>query len=108
MAVSLEDAKLYLKVDSDITEDDALIEGLIEAASGYIEQCTGKYNNDDALYDLCTKMLVAHWYENRATFYPKPGNLSELPHAITAMIHHISLAAHYPALTDEAEGDAHD
>lgn len=104
MAVSLEAAKQYLKLDADIVEDDELIEGLIEGANEYIEQCTGKRNDNSKLYDLCIKLLVAHWYENRATFYPKPGNLSEMPHAVTALIRHIGLASHYPALDDTGGG----
>lgn len=103
--VTLEQVKNYLKVDTDITDDDELITGLIAGANGYIEQCTGKRNNDDPTYDLCTELLVAHWYENRATFYPKPGNLSELPHSITALIQHIALAAHYPPLEGGDAGD---
>lgn len=104
MAVSLEAAKQYLKLDADIVEDDDLIEGLIEGANEYIEQCTGKRNDDSKLYDLCIKLLVAHWYENRATFYPRPGSLSEMPHAVTALIRHIGLASHYPALDDTGGG----
>ncbi len=104
MAVSLEAAKQYLKLDADIVEDDELIEGLIEGANEYIEQCTGKRNDNSKLYDLCIKLLVAHWYENRATFYPKPGNLSEMPHAVTALLKHISLAGHYPPVQEGSDG----
>lgn len=42
MAVTLEQAKEYLRIDEDLTEDDALIGGLIEAAIDYLEQTTGK------------------------------------------------------------------
>lgn len=98
--VTLEAAKNYLKVDADITEDDDLITSLISAAEGYIEQCTGKRNDDNDTYDLTIKLLVAHWYENRQTYNPKPGTLSELPHSITALIRHIASAQAYPALEE--------
>lgn len=37
MAVTLEQAKEYLRIDEDLTEDDELIGGLIEAATDYLE-----------------------------------------------------------------------
>lgn len=100
--VTLGEAKNYLKVDADITEDDELITSLIGAAEGYIEQCTGKRNDDNATYDLAIKLLVAHWYENRQTYNPKPGTLSELPHSITALIQHIASAQAYPPIEETA------
>ena len=104
MAVSLEAAKQYLKLDADIFEDDELIEGLIEGANEYIEQCTGKRNDDSKLYDLCIKLLVAHWFENRATLNTKPGTWEEMPHAVTALLKHISLASHYPPVQEGSDG----
>lgn len=64
--VTLEQAKNYLKIDSDITDDDNLVTSLINAAGDYVKRTTGKINtnaNSSQLYDLCVKMLVAHWYE---------------------------------------------
>ena len=61
--VTLEQAKNYLKIDSDITDDDNLVTSLINAAGDYIKRTTGKINtnaNSSQLYDLCVKMLVAH------------------------------------------------
>lgn len=100
--VTLEDAKAYLKVDEDITEEDTLIESLIEAAEQYVEQSTGKQNTG-GLYDLCVKLLVAHWFENRAAFSPKPGTISELPHSVTALMQHIAMASVYPELERAGE-----
>ena len=40
--ITVDEARLHLKIDSDITEDDALIAGLIRAARGKIESYTGK------------------------------------------------------------------
>ncbi len=98
MAVTLEQAKEYLRIDEDLTEDDALIGGLIEAAIDYLEQTTGKkYSDDSQLFVLAVKMLVAHWYENRSVFSTKT-NINNLPHSIEAIITHISLAQHYKPL----------
>ena len=92
MAVTLSQAKNYLKVDADITEDDELITGLIDAANDYVKRTTGKTNNGDnsSLYDLCVEMLVAHWYENRAVYSAKPGAINDIPHTVTALLIHIA------------------
>lgn len=99
--VTLEDAKVFLKVDEDITEEDTLIQSLIESAEQYVEQSTGK-RNTGGLYDLCVKLLVAHWFETRATYSQKPGTISELPHSVTALMRHIAMASAYPDLEEES------
>lgn len=99
MAVTLEQAKNYLKVDEDITDDDELISSLISAADDYVERTTGKTNSGDnssSLYDLCVKMLVAHWYENRAVYSAKPGAINDIPHTVTALLIHIAQCSDYP------------
>lgn len=99
MAVTLAQAKNYLKIDADITEDDEFITELINAAVDYVERTTGKTNNGDnssSLYDLCVKMLVAHWYENRAVYSAKPGAINDIPHTVTALLIHISQCNAYP------------
>ena len=99
MAVTLAQAKNFLKIDSDITDDDELVQALIDAADEYIQNQTGKANsNDDALYNQCIKMLVAHWYENRSIYSPKPGTLSELPHSVTSLVQHIANCDAYPVI----------
>lgn len=100
MAVTLEQVKEYLRIDEDLIEDDELISSLIEAATDYMEQTTGKkYNDNSQLYVLAVKMLVAHWYENRSIFSTKT-NVNNLPHSIEAIINHISLASKYEPLGD--------
>lgn len=101
MAVTLEQAKEYLRIDEDLTEDDELIGSLIEAATDYLEQTTGKkYSDNSQLFVLAVKMLVAHWYENRSVFSTKT-NVNNLPHSIEAIITHISLAQYYKPLGSE-------
>ena len=40
--LTVEDVKLYLRIDEDITEDDMFIDESISDAVTYIEQMTGK------------------------------------------------------------------
>lgn len=96
MTVTLEQAKNYLKVDEDITDDDELISSLISAASDYVERTTGKMADGSPLCELCVKQLVAHWYENRAVYSSKPGAINVLPHTVTALLTHIAQCEAYP------------
>lgn len=98
MTVTLAQAKNWLKIDSDITDDDELITELISAANEYIEDRTGKRNNGSALYDQCIKLLVCHWYENRAIYSSRPGAINPIPHSADALIIHIAQCSRYPDL----------
>ena len=101
MAVTLEDLKNYLKVDDDITEDDDLLKGMMLAAVDYIEQTTGKkFNADAELFNIAERELILQWYENRTSYTTKT-SLNELPHSLSAILKHISLAQHYASLDDE-------
>lgn len=95
--LDLEKVKPYLRV-TDI-EDDALIYSMIIASSSLIKGQTGKsfYKGadieDDELYILAVKMLVAHWYDNRGmTQY---GKVSEISLSAQAIIDHIKLDGDY-------------
>lgn len=73
MAVTLAQAKNYLKLDNDITDDDELVTSLISAAGDYVRRTTGKVNTGDntsQLYDLCIKMLVAHCVDIIVMIHP--------------------------------------
>jgi uncharacterized phage protein (predicted DNA packaging) len=96
--ITLEEAKVYLKVESNVTEDDDLISALILAAAEYISKATGKADEGSKIYDLCEKILVAHWYENRGT--ATTANIIEMPHAVQAMLTHIKLSGAYPESGD--------
>lgn len=103
MAVTLEQAKEYLRLDEDLTEDDELISGLIEAATDYLEQTTGKkYSDNSQLFALAVKMLVAHFYENRSIFSTKT-DVNNLPYSLDAIIKHISLASKYEPLEESSD-----
>ncbi|MGE7216590.1 head-tail connector protein [Priestia koreensis] len=75
MTVTLEEMKLYLRVDEDLEDD--LIESFIKVAEEYIFNATGKKFDENApeTAKLIVKLLVSHWYENRAITTNQPSNL---------------------------------
>jgi uncharacterized phage protein (possible DNA packaging) len=107
--MTLDEAKKYLRVDGDITDDDTLIQSSLIAAASYINGKTGKTKvktgvdgeglpiygdiTEDELYNLCLKMLLAHWYENRVPQIP--GAYTNVDHSVDALITHISLCGDY-------------
>ena len=84
--ITLEEAKSYLRVDT-AAEDD-LITSLISAAADYIRECTGKEDDGSPLYELCEKILVAHWYEHREAV---SGTVTDVPHTLQSLLNHIKL-----------------
>lgn len=93
--MTVEEIKLYLKVDND--DEDALIEGQMAAATRYIERTTGKAYTDDEVWNICVKMLVAHWYENRGVQSGR-GNV-RFDYSVTSLMNHIALCGEYPCLS---------
>jgi uncharacterized phage protein (predicted DNA packaging) len=106
--MALNDAKAYAKID--INDDDPLIQSLIASATTYINGKTGKTKvktgidkstglpiyddiSKDELYNLCIKMLVAHWNENRSP--QVPGTLTKVEFSVDALISHITLCGDY-------------
>ena len=63
--MTLGDLKLYLRVDSDDLDHE--IEVMQQAAEQYLENAGVSTNAENKLVDICTKILVAHWFENRGT-----------------------------------------
>lgn len=62
--MNLEELKLFLKIDDN--EEDILIEGLQLSAEEYLINAGIKKDYTKELYKLAIKILVSHWYENRA------------------------------------------
>ena len=102
--MTLDDVKLYLRVDT--SDDDALIQSLITAAETYIKQQTGKTKkivgaeetdiSTDDLYNLCVKLLVAHWYENRGVEKASSRNtIAKISHSVDALVNHIAMCGDY-------------
>ena len=95
--MTLDDMKLYLHVDADEEED--IISSLMTAAESFIQQTTGKTLkgtaaiSTDELYNTCVKMLVAHWYENRAV--QATTQLNDFSYSVQTIINHISQCGDY-------------
>jgi len=62
--LTVENAKLYCRIDNN--EEDDLIKNLIDAADSYIKTACGDYNSNSPKAELCQRILVNHWYENRS------------------------------------------
>lgn len=62
--LTLEEIKVFLKVDNE--EEDMFIQGLQLSAEEYLTNAGIKKDYTKELYKLAIKILVSHWYENRA------------------------------------------
>lgn len=62
--MDLEELKLFLRIDGE--EEDSLIEGLKIGAEEYLNNAGINKDYNKELYKLAIKILVTHWYENRA------------------------------------------
>lgn len=62
--MDLEELKLFLKIDDN--EEDNLIQGLNLSAEEYLTNAGIIKDYSKELYKLAIKILVSHWYENRA------------------------------------------
>lgn len=103
--MDVEEVKTYLRVDG--SDRNAEITGMMAAAAGYIYGQTGKTKrvttvaalpvetdiSDDELYQLCVKILCAHWYENRGIGII--GKYSTISISADALINHIAMCSDY-------------
>jgi len=78
--MTLDELKLYLRIDG--SDEDALIQGLQAAAEQFLKNGGASSTNNVDLYNLCAKLLIAHWYENREVV----GKSEELPFGLRSMI----------------------
>ena len=62
--MDLTEIKLFLKVDHE--EEDSFIQGLQLSAEEYLTNAGIAKDYEKELYKLAIKILVTHWYENRA------------------------------------------
>lgn len=62
--MNIDDLKLFLKIDD--YEEDNLIQALQLSAEEYLTNAGIKKDYSKELYKLAIKILVSHWYENRA------------------------------------------
>lgn len=63
--LNLSEAKQYLRLEDNYTDEDTAIQSLIDSAEKYLLNAGCILNPDDAVTKLAEKMLVNHWYENR-------------------------------------------
>lgn len=61
--MTIEEAKEFLRIDGN--DEDLLIQSLLTAAENYLTNA-GVTVTSGPLYELAIKLLVSHWYENRA------------------------------------------
>lgn len=95
----LNELKKYLRIDSDLTEDDDLLNSLADTAIEYVEQSTGKKYIENNIFDLTIKLLVAHWYENRKIMTDSKNLTAELPFSANLLIKHIALSNSFEVKT---------
>lgn len=70
MIVSLDEAKSFLRIDTD--DENADIQSLIDASELYLKNATDKiFDNTNALAKLYCRVLVVDWYENRGLMEEK-------------------------------------
>lgn len=62
--MDLEELKLFLRVDN--PEDDVLVQSLQISAEEYLKNAGIRKDYSKELYKLAVKILVSHYYENRA------------------------------------------
>ncbi|URZ06772.1 head-tail connector protein [Clostridium felsineum] len=68
MILTLAEAKNFLKVDADITDDDLLIQNLIDAAETHLINAVDyKFDNTNSLAKLYVSVLVNDYYNNRSS-----------------------------------------
>lgn len=85
--IEIDMVKLYLKID--FTEDDVLLQLIIDSAKGYLKTYTGL---EDAVLDtkedltLAVLTLVADMYENRGFTVEEMGKTNKINKIIDSML----------------------
>lgn len=107
-ALTLAEIKTFLRVDSDA--EDALLTAQMTAAQSFIGGKISKTRHvtkdesgeptyediaSDELYKHAVKLLVAHWYENRAVETVGNKTLNKISFTVEAIITHIETCGDY-------------
>ncbi|MGJ0741435.1 head-tail connector protein [Enterococcus casseliflavus] len=84
MQLTAEEVKGWLRIDGD--DEDAIVSSLIEAATTYLQDATGRkvFGKQTSIAKLVCQYMITHWYEERDYYNPTP-NAVRKP-IITAMI----------------------
>lgn len=80
--MELDELKLYLRASG--TEEDQLITGLQLSAEEYLKNAGVNIDYTRELYKLAIKILVSHWYENRAVQSEK--SISKMSFSLDSII----------------------
>lgn len=90
MALDIERVRGYGKIDD---ETDQTVEDLLEAAKAYVTNALEVKDpavlEADPLYDLCVKMLVSHWHDNRGAVITG-ASVSDIPIGVKSLISQLS------------------
>jgi uncharacterized phage protein (predicted DNA packaging) len=99
MTLDVDNVKLFLRIDG--TDDDAMLQGLMNAAQSYIANAVGAdVDTTSDLYELACKLLISHWYENREPV----GSASALAFSLDSIL--MQLRYTMPDTTDTGGGTA--
>lgn len=68
MIISLDEAKLFLRLEDNYTDEDTLIQSLISAAEEHLLNATGiMFDSTNNLAKLYVNVLVSDFYDNRSS-----------------------------------------
>lgn len=113
--ITLEKVKQYCRID--ITEDDQLLTGLMNAARDLVKQQSGKntyIGNGDIeplaieetdLFQTCVCQMVEHWYDRRGAVDGQ--QQYHIPYAADSLIAHFKYSCEYTyvAAANEVENN---
>lgn len=83
--LSLSEAKQYLRLEDDYTDEDASIQALVDAAETYLINAGCILKPDDQLAKLAVKILAVNWYENRSIEITGP-NFNKIKFSLDVII----------------------
>lgn len=84
--VTLEQMKLFLHMDYELTDEDDAIKGMMAAAIAYIEEATGCTDTDAPLFELAEKLIVACWFDGGDVV-----STTEIPLSAQSVLNHMKL-----------------
>jgi uncharacterized phage protein (predicted DNA packaging) len=71
MILTLDEAKLFLRLDADYTEEDVLVQALIDAATEHLKNATGTvFDSTNSLAKLYISVVVDDFYSTRQIEQP--------------------------------------
>ena len=86
--MELNEIKHYLRIGHDL--DDPYLTELISFSKNFIAEQTGvSYSDDDAVYKMAVKQVVAHFYDKRESVSEKTNVV--VPYTMDTLIKHIGI-----------------